>query len=435
MKRIDIVWFIEHISRELDVAASVSILLNKKYKKTIKVAPLNSLDIFKNYNPSIVLLPYCYSIKDAILRNCFKYWPEAVFVNLSWEQIFYQANLEYKAPRDIFAKKFVIHHAWSSKRKNFLMERGVAQKNIFVNGHPAYRLYKKPYRNIFAAKKELAKRFKLNWQKKWLFFPENYSWFFYSDHNIKEIIRQGQSEKVVLTMKRYCGEALSQVFHWLNDAVQKYGREFEFILRPRPAFSLDYFKKKVQFLFPRLSEKIRVIKDYSVREWILSSDIVISSFSTSLIEAAVAGKSVYMLDPIPFPQELKASWYELVLKIKSKKSFFDILEKSTPDESFTKLADWAKKEFFLTPDPIIGLVDYLGKFDLSRRNLNSSELEKIKSGSLISKYDLKQKIISAFGRIKRNLIDDKTYFRNDDRDKYEIEINQRLEDFKSLFKI
>src|SRR3989344_1890437 len=146
MEKNDIFWFIEHISRELDVAAAVSVLLKQKYEKSIKILSINNFNNLKDYSPSIVILPYCYSLNDSVLKNCLKYWPEAVYFNLAWEQIFYKANIEYKAPRDKFVKKSVIHHAWSNSRAKLLQQKGIPEKNIFINGHPAYQLYKAPYR-------------------------------------------------------------------------------------------------------------------------------------------------------------------------------------------------------------------------------------------------------------------------------------------------
>lgn len=429
MKKIDIIWFIEHISRELDVASAVSALISKKYNKSIKIAPLNSLKVFNNFLPSTVLLPYCYSIKDKTLRKSLKVWTKARFINLAWEQIFYHANLEYKSPRDDFAKKFVIHHAWSDKRKNFLIEKGVPIKNIFVNGNPAYSLYQNPYRGIFADKKHLAQKLNLNPKKKWLFFPENYSWYFYSDHNLEEIIKKGQSKEVVYKMKNYCGQSFAIILDWLNQATQFFNSEFEIILRPRPAFSLEYFQNKLKELFPGLSAKIHILKDYSVREWIMASDIVISSFSTSLIEAAIAQKSVFMLDPIKIPDELSADWYRFIPKIKTINSFFQIFENKIDQKNYEKLFSWARKEFFVNKDPIIGLVNYLGRFKPQNYPINKEQKNKIISASQILKLGLKEKIINNLGQIKRNLLDDKAYHQNDDEKKYEIEISNRQNDF------
>lgn len=426
---LDFIWLIEHISRELDVAAAVKVLLEKKFRKTVKILPLSSTSEFSKYNPHTVLLPFCYKASDSSVLNSLKSWPQANFINLAWEQIFYKANLEYKAPHDEIAKKYVIHHSWSKSRKKFLISKNVPEKNIFVNGHPAYALYQNPYRKVFPVKNEIAKKLNLSVKKKWLFFPENYSWYFYSDKNINEIIKSGQSEEVIYIMRHYCKKAFLNVLKWLNQIVIKYGENYEIILRPRPAFSLEYFTKRLKELYPDFSSSIHIIKDYSVREFILASDLIVSSFSTSLIEAAVAGKPIAMLEPFPIPKELSASWYHLVPKIKSVQEFTDLIESETAPDSSLKLRQFAESEFFINKDPIIGLVKFLKNFDNNHFFSNKDKLIKTKQISKISKIGLKHQILNRLGQFKRRITDTTKYFQNDDQLKYKQEIKNRVNIF------
>lgn len=429
MNSIDFIWLIEHISRELDVAAASKVLLEKKYKKKVIILPLTSTSDFSKYKPHTVLLPFCYRATDNAVLNCLKSWPHANFINLAWEQIFYKANLDYKAPQDEFSKKYVIHHSWSQSRKNFLISKNIPESNIFVNGHPAYALYQEPYRKVFPDKKEIAKKLKLNAKKKWLFFPENYSWYFYSEENIQEIIKSGQSKEVIYIMRHYCRKAFFNVLKWLNQIVLKYSEEFEIILRPRPAFSLNYFTKRLNELYPNLALSIHINKDYSVREFILASELIVSSFSTSLIEAAVAGKPIAMLEPFPIPKELMASWYHLVPKIKSLQDFTDLIESGITPNSSLKLKQFAESEFFVNKDPIIGFVQFLNNFDNNHFFSEKDKLMKTKQISEISKIRLKHKILSKLGQIKRKLTDRTKYFQNDDQFKYSQEIKNRINIF------
>ena len=433
MKKIDFIWLIEHISRELDVAAAVKILLKNKFAKTVEILPLNATSDFLKYEPLVVLLPYCYSIKDNAVKECLKVWPHALYINLSWEQIFYKANLEYKAPRDTFAKKFVLHHSWSNARKQFLIEKRVPHKNVFVNGNPAYALYIDPYKRIFPDKAAISKKLSLNKYKKWLFFPENYSWYFYSKENINEIIKSGQDQDVIHIMRGYCKKAFSKACQWLNTIVDECGQDFEVILRPRPAFSLTYFKTRLNKLFPGFSPKIHIIKDYSVREWILTSDIVVSSFSTSLIEAAIAGKPIAMLAPLKIPQELTAPWYKLTPKIASIEQFIQFLKKNPSDNSSLALRQFAKKEFLGKSDPIEGLVNFLG--NLNKRSFSYiDDSEKAKLISELKKTKFNEKVKNALGKIKRKITDRNSYFSNDDQTKYYSEIENKINIFNNFFK-
>ena len=47
---------------------------------------------------------------------------------------------------------------------------------------------------------------------------------------------------------------------------------------------------------------LKIIKTETAREWILAADHVMSSHSTTLIEAALAGKPIHRFSPEPYPR-------------------------------------------------------------------------------------------------------------------------------------
>ena len=57
----------------------------------------------------------------------------------------------------------------------------------------------------------------------------------------------------------------------------------EIILRPRPSVSTGEFLGFFRHRVGGDTGRIRFLKEGSVREWIMASDVVISSYSTSLI--------------------------------------------------------------------------------------------------------------------------------------------------------
>lgn len=428
MKHGDIRWFIEHTARELDVAAAVATLVEKKYGRTIGIHPLSLIKKASAIpSPALVLLPFFYSLADAGFADMVRAWPNALFFNVSWEQVFYTANLEYKAPKDTFAKQYVYHHAWSREREAFLKQKGVPANHIFVNGHPAYSLYKKPYRDVFVKRAELSRKFGIDKSKRWVFFPENFSWFFYSEHQLEHIIKSGQDRAIAYQMRDYCKDAFHRILDWLDEASKD--PHVAIILRPRPAFSLSYFSEKLQAVAPGLNRKIFILKEYSVREWILASDVVVSTFSTSLIEAAVAGKPLFMLEPAAIPKGLSAPWYERVEKIKNRKEFISRISEKRAG-SPTLLAKWAEERFFVNKDPIDGLARYIGTLPLAQKKTEQKDFitAQVKSSGIA--HRLKEKA----GLLKRYLSGTTAYYRNDDEDRYYRHIEERKSAFQSFFK-
>lgn len=356
MRKVDVVYLYEHAARELDIACAVAARLRKDYSIYAEIIhwPTGFPGAVRRIHPKLVILPFCYTEKsyEALLA----YWRDACFFNATWEQLFYSGNQKAKTPRGEFALNHVIHHAWSEFYADFLIRIGLPEKRIFRNGQPAYALYDPPYRLYFCSRSDLADRYHLDPARRWIFFPENYNWAFYSEATIKRFIASGQSPADVTAMREYCERSLDQVIWWLADVAQK--GEFEVIMRPRPYTTVDEFRSVMEKVLSILPPHLHVIQQESVREWILASDLVFSSHSTSLIEAAVAGKPVFMLEPYPIPDALKVGWQELVLHIQTQSQFLAVCSGSqqTNDE---RLATWARSTLMSRGDSIANLADFI----------------------------------------------------------------------------
>jgi len=358
MKKIDVLWLLEHNVREMDVACAVKSLAQTRYGLDIAIQNiyLHANEAMKNYVPRIVAFPFLYRTSDLAIGDYIQVWPRATYFNLAWEQVHYKAHLKMKAPGDEFTRQRVIHHAWGEFYKNYLTESGVPPEHTFVNGNPVYQLYKEPYKNYFKQRIELAQQYGLDSAKRWIFIPENYKWAFFSDEKLQRSAERGGNLEEHLNMRAFCRESLGHLLRWCNEAGKR--AELEIIFRPRPATNSqlmeDYFREHVG----SPSEHLHFTKAETVRDWILASDVVISSYSTSLIEAAVAGKSIYMAEPIPIPESLSCDWYGLVPRI-YEGSGFEQACLAPVESSGCELQTWAQKEMLSRGDPIEGLVDFL----------------------------------------------------------------------------
>lgn len=355
MQAIDIVYFYEHAARELDVACAVAAGLRQRgVGVQIVHWPVDFPVAVNRIRPHVVALPFCYSEQsyEALLA----YWRGAIFFNLAWEQLFYSGNRSAKTPRGEFSTRHVIHHAWSKEYAAFLQRNGISEQFIFLNGQPAYTLYDEPYRHYFVSRDELAARYGLDSTRRWVFFPENYNWAFYSQTTLEQFIAKGQSPEDVRLMREFCDLSLKAVLTWCAQAVQE--ENIELILRPRPSTPREEFEAFAHRVLQKIPARMHIIQHESVREWILSSDVVISSHSTSLIEAALAGKTVYMLEPFPIPSALHVDWHDLVARIRIEEDFLKICAGSDLGQEHP-LAKWARETFMSQGDAIRRLVEYL----------------------------------------------------------------------------
>ena len=355
-QRADVVYFFEHAARELDVACAVACLLQERGIRTSVVQwPHGFHRVSAHGAPAVVALPFCYNERS--FAGCLLDWRTSAYFNLSWEQLFYAGNEKAKSPTGAFALKHVIHHSWSDYYAAWLQERGVPSDNIFVNGHPAYALYREPYRAYFTTRDELAQQHGLDADKRWIFFPENYNWAFYSAETLQRFIDSGQSRAQIEEMKHFCDSSLRQTLEWCRQLAGNAG--VEIIIRPRPATPLPQFRSFVEEVLGELPRNMHLIQAGTVREWVLASDVVISSHSTTLIEAAVAGKPHFMLAPEPMPAALAVDWHQKVRKIRTGAELVQVAMQPERDLAENPLRKWAEAKLLSRGDPIVGLAERL----------------------------------------------------------------------------
>jgi hypothetical protein len=93
---------------------------------------------------------------------------------------------------------------------------------------------------------------------------------------------------------------------------------------------------------------------------VLASDQVVSSYSTSLLEAAVAGKPAWMFEPISFPEGLHCEWYDSAPRIRSVAEFVHVCKthSAVTDHS---LAHWVQANLLPEHDSIEKIVHELWK--------------------------------------------------------------------------
>jgi len=359
MQSVDVIFLYEHVARELDIACAIKCIAEQHYGTTIELVhyACGAYQAVDQFRPRVVVLPFCYTEREYypyLLK-----WRNAIYFNLNWEQMLYRGNREAKTPRGVFAREHVLHHAWSNHFADYLQQKGIPKQHIVVNGNPAYMLYEKPYRSYFKQRADLAAEYRLDPKKRWIFFPENYNWAFYPDEKLQSFISQGQDPQDVCAMRDFCRLSLEEVMKWCN-AVASQG-DVELIIRPRPATPLNDFKSAVRQVVPVISDSMHFVKEESVREWIMASDVVISSYSTSLIEASIANKAAVVLDPYPIPDPLRVDWHDLVVHIKTQSEFEDVCLNYADAGENSQLGQWARATMMACGDAIWNLADLLAQ--------------------------------------------------------------------------
>jgi surface carbohydrate biosynthesis protein len=406
---IDILYFFEHKARELDNACVVKAILEQREGVSIEIASIaHGLEAaFTQYNPQVVVLPYCVAVYEANLDRIVSRWPQARYVNLAYEQVLGVAQKDLNSPKDDFARDYVIHHAWGEFFADYLKSHAVPEEHIAVNGNPTYALYRPPYSNYYGdARAELAARFGLDPEKRWVFVPENYGWAFFRDNMIRARIRRGFPAQDAHRYRDFARDSMTEVAKWWRDAAKI--EAIELIVRPRPAVPKDSFIETVREMAGEVPDQLHIIKHGSVREWILCSDVVVSSYSTSLLEAAVAGKPIFMFYPLEYPKFLYSEWYQLVDQVTTKEAFEQAITQDSLPENWKQAEAWTADLMLRVSDPISNLADILknvltGDLDLPTPLAIAKQLERLTWASAYRKtrklgWNLLQRGISLFGK-------------------------------------
>ena len=354
MKNVDIIWLVEHVAREMDVACAVKCLAESRYGLTVAIRNMyqHAEASMREFRPRVVIHPFFYFCAGALATEDYvATWPEAIHFNLAWEEMHYKLHQKIKAPSDDFTRESVLHHAWGEFYREYLESYGVPSDHIFVNGHPAYQLYLPPYSARFAPRKQIADTYGLDVSRKWVFVPENYRWAFVGG-KIHLFSKLGADPDEITRMRDFSVESLRELLSWCNDASAD--PRFEIIFRTRPSTNSEVMREFFEEHVRQPNPSLHFIKEGSVREWILASDVVMSSYSTTLIEAAIAGKPIHMIEPVPIPESLQYDWFRFVNRLRTNEDFKAACADASPG-SGNALRKWAEDSMLANGDPIEGL--------------------------------------------------------------------------------
>jgi hypothetical protein len=363
MRNIDVLFLVEHVDRELDAVTCIIEKLQSNFG-ILSDARNYYFDMsyaIGRYEPKLVVVPFFYGADHLHPITLVERWPNSCFLNLGWEQILIKLDVPMKVPRDETARTRVHHICWTRQHRDFLEQNGVVKDHLHLTGNPVMKFYDRPYKNYFKSRERLARRHGLDPARKWVLFPENYIFAFLSDQHMRDLARQQNADLQFLQKAReYCDRSLRQFFAWAKDLDRE--NDPIVILRPRPATTRDQMVHFMRRTTGMPAESLRIIKAETARDWILAADHVISSFSTTLIEAALADKMIHMFSPEPLPDALHSDWHGFVPRLGDRDGFLNAVRQTNAVMTGSALAQWARARLFPVGDSleaITGLIAQL----------------------------------------------------------------------------
>lgn len=356
----DILFYIEYRAREFDAAAAIKHHLAARHGLSTEVLSVGQLRSRQGPKQAVgvVVLPWAKSAESwDLLRSIVNAHPTSAFFDMAWDQLLPPHFSDMRVPNGDFQLRKVFHHAWSPIRTAYLTQHGVARERIFENGNPTYTLYDKRYRGLYQTRAEMAQRHGLDPEKPWILFPENYGWAFLDEAQVlRRFVRGRLTAERALRIHRFHVESLSAALTWFS----RIDAPVEFIFRPRPVIASSSYMAAFAKEGLTPGPSVRIIKEGSAREWILASDMVLSSFSTTLLEAAIAGKPAFAIEPVPFvPDIAETDWIGLVDRVSSYAAFRDLIERPDRAPKPLKLEDFVRRTAHPCSDALVGAADII----------------------------------------------------------------------------
>lgn len=356
----DFIIVYERKQRELDNSILLKIELEKRghecavyqYYEADKFTKRSSL----KSTPKVVLVPYLYNTKN-ISRTFSRFGRADKIVNLQYEQVLSKKweDLGHHNPKNE-AKKGV-HICWGEKTKERLLKAKLAFQNIEVLGAIQCDMLRPEYReNKKNLKKRISEHFNIDQNKKWNVFLSSFTYADISEE------RLSMNEKVADTslkdFKKIHTESRDELISWFDKILLKIPNEL-FIYRPHPD---ELYLEKVEDLKKKYKNFL-VIRDFAVKEWIITADKLYTWYSTSVVEAHFLDIPYSILRPKKLPETfdsvLLKYGYFITTYSDFEKDFFkkeELREKSIPDKyinyyynvdinraSFKKYADYLEK--------------------------------------------------------------------------------------------
>ena len=364
----DVLYCIEHDVRELDIACAVRAIARARYGVDVRLHFLaNELDAaVQQGQPKLVVVPSCTSRAFAH-QEIFQRLSGAAILNAACEQLFSPGNRHYRLPRDQFARRHVLHVAAGEFFQNWLLESGVEASHILLTGSPTFQLYLPPYSRYYESNRaETASSYGLDASLPWILMPENFGAAFFKPSHVRKRIRGGYHRRQLAEYVDYSTRSFREIAKWCSAAAAT--GAVEVIVRPRPAMSRDVFARAfVDASGEHQSEHLHFIKEGSVREWIFASQITMSSYSTTLLEAAVAGRPAYLLSPFPVPESASSSWHDYAPRIQSRAELLEVVRQAETVNCPSQLREWAQANLLGHGDAIENMARIIG--DICRGQL------------------------------------------------------------------
>ena len=264
-------------------------------------------------------------------------------VNLQWEQVLSNRDEEnlslFLNPKGL--ARNALHLCWGPATRNRLINSGLNSNNVVTIGPIQMDTLRPEFNNLFLSKNELAQRYNLDSKLEWVLFISSFTYITMTEEEYSgELKVLGPSLNDFLELSSISKDG---ILSWIEEAAVKYPDKI-FIYRPHPSENNDPTIAGLEIKH----SNFRSIGELSIKQWIKSSDKLLSWYSTSAAEIYFANKNFHVLRPVPLPFELDVSIYRNAKVINNLSEF--ISELDSDNKNFPLSSDIMMQYFQINPD-------------------------------------------------------------------------------------
>lgn len=300
MKTYDFILIYEHRAREIE---SMCLLKHELEKRgySVLVKCYHDMEIFRTksrvctpkYHAKVLGVFACYDTYTLRLcvQNCITF---DKVINMQWEQMISKSQEQQDSYRNFKEiGKEVVHLSWGEANVERLTKiANLDSKNVLISGNISLDLLREEFRPYYLSRAEINKIYGFEENQKICLLFANFRGAEYDAEQL-EILRKKFGDGRVEIQK--IGKKTQQkVMEWVVEAAKKFPN-YIFIYRPHPGENPKFVREAIEGI-----SNIRIISDYSSRQWIMVSDFLFSWHSTVIVEAYFAGRQCYSLEPYPY---------------------------------------------------------------------------------------------------------------------------------------
>lgn len=340
-ENIDVLFFVEHIDREIKGTLEVKRWLeeNKNLKVHVASVDFGLYQSWKKYSPKVLCCPYGTSTETNFIKLFTTRNPNIVCVNLNYEELLWRETERYKRPKDSFAKNKMIHFVWGENFLNFLIRQDVNKNHIHIVGKPEIQfLLEMKNEQGEELRKKIAKTEKLDINKRWVFIPFNDGVAFRTDEVIDKLAKAGANREFLIECRDCAKKQIDLLFNYISTIIDKL-QDVEIIYRPHPGVSVHFFEDVLRNYKLESKPSIHINRSYSIKEWLCTSEVCISNWSTTMVDAQIIGLNNYIFKPSLLAPSMRNDWMNGFVPIETVEDFITAIGKNKKNDS-NNIVDW-----------------------------------------------------------------------------------------------